>query len=64
MEDKPNVVLSGADGNIYAILGACEAAWRRAKLPRDQWDKIFEEVTNSDSYDKALQTVMKYFEVD
>jgi len=62
MKNKPKVKLVGHDGNAFAIMGKCHEAWRKAKLPEDEWVKIRTEMT-SGNYDNLLQVACKYFEV-
>lgn len=56
---KPELKLSGEDGNAFNILGKAQ----RVALNNDlDWKKILKEATSGD-YDHLLQTMMKYFEV-
>lgn len=58
-ENKPELYLTGVNGNAYAIL----AVARRVALANDMdWAAIEEEAKSGD-YDHMLQTMMKYFEV-
>ena len=59
---KPVVQLVGEDGNIFAIVGKCSKALKRAGMP-DLARQMTDEVFASRSYDAALQIVMKYVEV-
>lgn len=61
-QKKPKVKLIGMDGNAYAIIGACKYAWKRNRLPPDNWARIQKEMMSGD-YDNLLRTAMKYFEV-
>jgi hypothetical protein len=57
------VELSGMDGNIYFIIGAVRRALRRADVSREEIEEFSREMTESGSYDKALQTVMRWVDV-
>lgn len=52
------VQLTGQDGNIFAILGRCRTALRRAGQ-HALADQLTEEVQAAKSYDDALQVVMR-----
>ena len=54
------VPLSGEDGNIFFIIGRTRRLMNRAGLPREEMDAFSKEVMDAESYDKALQTVMKW----
>lgn len=56
---KPVVKLTGADGNVFNLLGLCHRASQGTDL---NWKEFYAEATSGD-YDHALQTMMKYFEV-
>lgn len=60
---RPTVVLSGTDGNVYAILGKTMRSLRRAGWTQGQLDEFKAEATGGD-YDNVLQTCMKYAEVE
>lgn len=56
---KPELELTGKDGNAFMILGLA----RRVAIANDMdWDKISEEARAGD-YDHLLRTMMKYFDV-
>lgn len=57
MPDKPKVQLSGTDGNVFALLGICIKALRKAGLPEEA-NSLREKVTASKSYDEALMHMM------
>jgi hypothetical protein len=59
---KPMVKLVGEDGNIFAIVGKCSKALKRAGMP-DLAKQMTSEVFACGSYNEALQIVMKYVEV-
>jgi hypothetical protein len=56
---KPQLKLSGVDGNSFALLGA---ARRVALANKMNWPAIHTEATSGD-YDHLLQTLMDNFEV-
>jgi hypothetical protein len=58
--EKPKLQLSGEDGNAFFILGKAQ---RLARENNMNWGEIKSEATSGD-YDKLLQTMMKYFEVE
>lgn len=58
---KPALKIIGKDGNAFAILGEAQRALKKAGL-QDKWEEIYAEATSGD-YDKLLQTMIKYFDV-
>ena len=56
------VQLSGADGNVFNILGLTKRALRKAGVPQAEVDEYFREATQGD-YDHALQTTMRWVDV-
>jgi hypothetical protein len=61
--DRPNLELTGSDGNAFAILGKAQRVAKKAGWEREKIDAVLKEATSGD-YDHLLQTMMKYFEVD
>lgn len=59
---KPELELSGQDGNAFFILGKAARAARRAGWSKEKIEKFQKEATSGD-YDNVLQTCMKYFDV-
>ena len=59
---KPELKLSGTDGNAFAIMGKVQRVGRGAGWDKDRVDSILKEMQSGD-YDNLLQTAMKYFEV-
>ena len=57
------VQLSGADGNVFSIIGSVSAALRRARVPREEIDAFQEEAMNCDSYDGVIQLCMRTVEI-
>ena len=60
---KPKCKLIGADGNIFNLLGLAGRALTRAGLS-EQKQEMLDRATNAESYDKALQIIMEYVEVE
>lgn len=60
---KPRCKLIGADGNIFNLLGLAGRALTRAGL-REQKQEMLDRATKAESYDKALQIIMEYVEVE
>jgi hypothetical protein len=56
------VPLTGRDGNAFAVLGAVNAALKRAGIDKAERDAFFAEATAGD-YDHLLQTAMRWVEV-
>lgn len=61
-QEKPQVKLIGRDGNAFAILGACQAAARKAGWSREKIDALLEDMMSGD-YNHLLATASKNFEV-
>ena len=57
------VTLSGIDGNVYAIFGACSKSARRNGISQKEVDTFLNEAKQGD-YDHVLQTCHKCFDVD
>jgi hypothetical protein len=57
------VPLTGTDGNVFAVLGKVSRALRQAGVSQAERDAFTQEETASD-YDRLLQTVMRWVEVD
>jgi hypothetical protein len=60
--NRPKVQLTGGDGNVFAVMGACRRA-ARATWTTAQWALVREKFLAADSYDAVLQVAMRYFEV-
>jgi hypothetical protein len=58
-----SVLLTGTDGNAYAVLGQVLRALRRAGVSTAERDAFVQEATAGD-YDALLQTAMQWVEVD
>lgn len=61
-KSKPVVQLSGADGNVFNLMGLCAKALRNAGQDAEA-KQMSKEVMTSDSYDHALLVMMKYCDV-
>lgn len=61
--NKPKVQLTGGDGNVFAVMGACRRAAMKDGWTTGQWALVREKFLALDSYDAALQLAMRYFEV-
>lgn len=60
---KPEIQLSGQDGNIFNLIGIASKALRRAGQP-DQAKEMTTKIFSSRSYDEAIQIIMEYCEVN
>jgi len=62
----PNVKvkLVGEDGNIFSICGRVTKALRFGGARKEELDKFFDEIMDSNSYDQALQVVMRWVKVN
>ena len=60
---KPKVKLIDEDGNVFAIMGACKNAMRKAGCSKEHIDKYLKESTSGD-YDNALRVAQEYCEVE
>ena len=63
MNSRPRVKLIGRDGNAFFILGTCRRAAKSANWTDEQWSEFETKATDGD-YDRLLQVVMEYFDVD
>ena len=62
MTNKPKCKLIGTDGNVFALAGRVGSALKKAGM-HDQAKEFYERLSKCESYDKALQLMMKYVEV-
>jgi hypothetical protein len=60
---SPKLRLSGEDGNVFSIMGRAKRAADRAGWTPAQW-AAFHHIMTAGDYDFALQTCMKYFDVE
>ncbi len=62
--EKPTCELIGADGNIFNLVGLAEQALKGVGQ-RDEAKKMKKEIfQDSESYDEALQVIMRYVEIE
>jgi hypothetical protein len=61
--NKPPVQLSGGDGNVFAVLGACRRAARNAGWSTDQLATFRDKVINASDYGDVIALVHLYFTV-
>ena len=54
---KPQIDLSGPDGNAYVVLGKCRGIAKQLNM---DWDAIQKEATSGD-YEHLLTVLNKYF---
>jgi len=59
---KPEVQLSGNDGNSFAVIGRVKKAMSVAGATQEEMDAFLEEARSGD-YDHLLQTCFDYVEV-
>ena len=59
---KPEVQLTGNDGNAFAIMGAVKKALRNAGADKEYIDKYLKESMEGD-YDNLLVVATKYADV-
>lgn len=56
---KPKVKLVGEDGNVFNLIGICSRALKQAGQ-RENSEQMTRECFSAESYDHALQIMMKY----
>ena len=57
------VKLIGEDGNAFNLMGIVSKAMRRNGISKDEIEQFQNEVTSSNSYDEALQVMMRWVDV-
>jgi len=62
MTDKPKCQLTGINGNVFALLGVCNQALRKAGQG-DKCQELNKKVFGSHSYDQAFGIMQEYVEV-
>ncbi len=60
--EKPELQLTGIDGNAFMILGTARRALLKAGYSQADVDRYMEEAKSGD-YDHLLQVTMKWFDV-
>jgi hypothetical protein len=63
-ERKPTVKLVGGDGNVFAIIGACVKAARRAGWTSAQVQDLQHRMMHAESYDHVLRIALEELEVE
>lgn len=61
---KPKVKLTGANGNVYNLIGLCQQAAKKAGWTAERIKQFRDRVYNSGSYDHALVVMMEEFDVE
>jgi hypothetical protein len=59
---RPVVVLTGADGNAFSVMGLCRRAARKAGWPEERIGALLREMMAGD-YDALLRVAMENFDV-
>ena len=59
---KPRVKLTGADGNVFSIIGLCQRAFRKAGMV-EEGHAFVKEAFAAGSYDAVLQLAMTRLDV-
>ena len=57
------VNLIGNDGNAFSVLGACQKAARKNKIPQKEIDVFLNEAIDGD-YNHLLRVCMSWFNVE
>ena len=57
------VQLTGSDGNMFMLASKVGRAMKQSGVSREEIDEFYREVTNSESYDAALQVLMRWVDV-
>jgi hypothetical protein len=60
---KPKCKLIGEDGNIFNLMGIASRTLKRAGLEEEAKEMV-DRIFKSESYDRALQIIMDYVEVE
>ena len=63
MNTKPEIQLSGEDGNVFNIIGLCKRAAKKAGWSTEEVSELVRQLMNAGSYDSVLQIILKKFEV-
>lgn len=58
------IKLLGEDGNIFGIVGKCRKQMKQMGASPHEVEAFQKQVMESENYDKALQVVMEWFEVE
>lgn len=57
--EKVDAKILGADSNVFTLIGICQRALRDNKYDKEA-EELYERVTNSKSYDEALNIMLEY----
>lgn len=60
---KPKCKLIGEDGNIFNLMSIASRTLKRAGLEEEAKEMV-DRIFKSESYDRALQIIMDYVEVE
>lgn len=60
--EKPDVELTGQDGNAFMIMGLCSRALRKAKYSKEEIDQFLNDCKSGD-YDHLLAVCMEWLNV-
>ena len=63
MANKPACKLTGADGNIFGLIGLASRVLKKAGM-HDEATQMTGRCMQADSYDAALCIIMEYVEVE
>ncbi len=58
------VKLTGVDGNVFNLIGACTAAMKRAGIDKATIKRFVDEVTRAGSYHSSLAVMAQWLEVE
>ena len=70
MNDKPTIKLIGEDGNIFNLLALVRRRFKELKQEtgdytyQQQWEELYDLVTNSNSYEGALDHIQDFFIIE
>jgi hypothetical protein len=63
MTNKPHIKLVGEDGNIFNLVNIAQKALKKAGQ-YDEATELGKKLWSMESYDKAIQLIMNYCEVE
>lgn len=59
---KPKVKLTGTDGNVFALIGKCQVALKKANMEKEA-KEMANKCREANSYDEAIRIMMEYVDV-
>ena len=68
--EKPKIKLIGEDGNIFNLLAVARKRFRELKQEtgdntyQQQWEELYDLVTESENYQEALLKFMDFFDIE